>query len=172
MKLSTMIMLLMAIQVSLMVFYTTVDLGSTSAIPIVYNGSNVSVNTTGGNITTAMFYQFISDPTEWTSSAFMIALIAFIVLMAATGIRIFGSTLVSSDTVRFSGLFLVMFGLGSIPIGGLWVLISGLVTPLACAVGDVSCFLPWMIAFLCVMPITVLWFLSCLTWWRTGIIGS
>jgi len=170
MKLSVLVVILMVLQVSLMLFYTTVSTEDTSAIPAVYNGSNVSLNYTGtgGNITTAKFYQFIADPTQWTSSAFMIGLIAFIVVMAATGIRLFGSTLVSSDTVRFAGIFLILFGLGSVPIIGLWGLISNEITAIACKPGVISCFTSWMAAFLITMPLTVMWFLACLTHWRTG----
>lgn len=170
MKLGAMIVFLMAIQVSIMLFYNPVSLDNTSAIPNVYNGSNVSVNYTGtgGDISTAKFYQFIADPTQWTSSAFMIGLIAFVVLMAAAGIRIFGSTLVSSDTVRFAGIFLILFGLGSVPILGLWGVISNGISSIACDIDSVSCFPAWMVAFLCTMPITVMWFLACLTHWRTG----
>jgi len=165
-----MILILMALQVSMMLFYNTASLDDISAIPNVYDGSNVSINYTGtGNgVTTAKFYQFIADPTQWTSSAFMIGLIAFVVLMAASGIRIFGSTLVSSDTVRFAGIFLILFGLGSIPIIQLWTLISSGVTSIACVDPAVSCFASWMVAFLCTLPLTVMWFLACLTHWRTG----
>lgn len=170
MKLSVMIVILMAIQVSLMLFYTTVSVDNTDAIPNLYNGSNVSIDFDGNGteITTAKFFQFIADPTQWSSSTFMIALVAFIVLLAATGVRIFGSTLVSSDTVRFSPIFLIVFGLGSIPIVGLWGLISNEVTSIACETAAVSCFASWMIAFLFTMPLTVMWFLACLTHWRTG----
>ena len=98
----------------------------------------------------------------------MIGLILFIVVMAAAGIRLFGSTLVSSDTIRFAGIFLILFGLGSVPIVGLWGLISGEITSMACDIDVVSCFPAWMIAFLVTMPLTVMWFLACLTHWRTG----
>jgi len=167
-------MLLMAIQISLMVFYTTVDVSSTSPTPVVYSGANDSeaVVDSGGLFTTAMFFQFIATPTQWAASAFILALVAFVGAMAIAGVRVAGFTAVSSDTVRFAPLFLAMFGLGSIPVVGLWEVIAGGITPLACEVGAVSCFASWMGAFLCVMPITVLWFLSCLTWWRTGAIGS
>ena len=164
-----MIVILMAIQVSLMLFYSTVSVDNTAAIPNMYNGSNTSLNATvTGGFTTAKFFQFIADPTQWTSSAFMITLIAFVVLMAATGVRLFGSTLVSSDTVRFSGIFLILFGLGSVPIVGLWGLINKEVTAIACNFGSLSCFTSWMAAFIFVMPLTVMWFLACLTHWRTG----
>ena len=44
MKLSALIVILMVLQVSLMLFYTTISTEDTSAIPAVYNGSNVSLD--------------------------------------------------------------------------------------------------------------------------------
>ena len=168
MKIYTMLMILLMIQVSVMICDQSVNPEDTTAIPNMYNSTETSLNET-----TNYFWNFASNPTRWTDSdLFRWATITFVATLIATGVTILGSTLVSSDVVRFSPVFVLLLGVGSIPITSLWGVIMREVGAKACTAGTLSCFPAWLAAFLICGPLAVTWFSVCLHNWRTGSMTS
>lgn len=170
MKLGVMIMMLLCLQVTIMMFDNTISVDNTDAIPGVYNQTGVINGTsTVTNASTSMFWGYVSNPTKWTNTSLVVYLVAFIAALAVSGITILGSTAISSDTIRFAPLFMILFGVGSIPIVSFWGVLQREVGAFACASGTLTCWTAWLVPFLIIGPLTTMWFLACFTHWRTGL---
>ncbi len=163
-------MILFALQVTMMTFDNTTSMDNTDATPIPYNASGVVNGTaTNSSATSNEVWSFLSNPTKWANSSLLIYLVAFIAAIAISGITILGSTAISSDTVRFAPLFMIVFGAGSVPIVNFWQVLQREVSAVACVPESLTCWTGWLVPFLFIAPLTVMWFFACFTWWRTGL---
>lgn len=165
MKLLTLAMILVIVQLSVGLWDRTIDIEGSEAIPTPY-GTNVSINST-----TNYLYNFVLNPTSWADSALIAFLIGVTVFIASASIvaGIFKYT--PSDTVWFAGVFSALIGLGSIPIGRLFSVIDREIKLFACVPGA-YCTPAIIVAGLTAGLLGLAWVLVCLNWWRTGSTGS
>ena len=173
MKIGVMIMILLILQVTIMTFDNTISVDTIEAVPSVYNESGIVNGTvTNSSVSSNIFWAYISNPTRWTNTSLVVYLVAFIAALSVAGITILGSTAISSDTIRFAPIFMVLFGIGSIPLVSFWGVIQREVGAFACAGGALTCWTAWLIPFIIVGPLSAMWFLACFTHWRTGLATS
>lgn len=172
MKIYVIALILFMIQISTMMLHATVDVNTLDAVPLPFNQSGVidgSASIFESFVDISAFWQFVANPTNWTNTNLIKYLLAFIIFITLSGATIVGFTAISSDTVRFGPLFAIIFAIGSMPIVSLWNMIQKDVTAVACATGQISCWMSWMVPFIIVTPLTLIWFFACISHWRTGL---
>ena len=164
MKLLTLAMILVIVQLSVGLFEKTIDIDVGDAVPQQY-GLDVSVNST-----TNYLYDFVVNPHSWASTALLTFLIGITTFIATASIvaGIFRYT--PTDTVWFAGLFSVMISLGSVPVVRLYSVIDKEIGAFACSAGTL-CTPAIIVASLTAGLLGLAWVLACLSWWRTGSTG-
>ncbi len=164
MKLLTLAMLLVIIQLSIGLFDNTISVDGESAVPEMY-GSNVSLNST-----TNYLYDFVTNPLSWSSTAFIVFLVSITTFITAASIAAGFFKYQPSDTVYFAGLFSVFIGLGAVPIVGLFNVINREIGAFACVAGS-YCTPAIIFATMTAGALGLAWVMACLHWWRVGGVG-
>lgn len=173
MRLVPMLMILIMLQLGLWIFYHNADPTQAEGgfmqpnMTNIYQQSNVSVPNSG----TA--WNFFFDPVQWNSNAFIYYLLGGVIALGTIGAA--GAFFFRSDIAILFGLFVVILGLGTIPIIGLWNAINSeiaygtlsgvcpistdpLIPTPPCTIGII------LSAIICV-PLTVYWIFVCIEWW-------
>ncbi len=164
MKLLTLAMILVIIQLSIGMFDNTISIDGEAAVPEMY-GSDVSLNST-----TNYLFDFVTNPRQWSRSALIVFLLSITVFISASSIAAGFFKYQPSDTVYFAGLFSVLIGLGSIPIIGLFNVINREIGAFACSAGS-YCTTAIIFASLTAGTLALAWVMACINWWRTGSTG-
>lgn len=165
MKLLTLAMILVIVQLSIGLFDNTISIEGTEAVPQAY-GLNVTINST-----TNYLYDFVTNPHGWGSTALIAFLVGITTFIVAASIVAGIFRYAPSDTVWFAGLFSVMIGLGSVPVVSLFNVINREIGVFACAAGT-YCTPAIVIATMTAGLLGLAWVFACLSWWRTGSTGT
>jgi len=153
MKLSNMIMVLVIIQAAIIMY----DQVYSSDYELTAYDSNETI-----------MWDFIADPTGWSSTALLIALIA---IGAAGAAFIIVGTFLStpSDTALFSPIFILLLGVGAIPIVSLYHVFTRNVALFGCT--SMPCApATWLWVFTGGI-IGLFYILSVLEWWSGRSMG-
>ncbi len=164
MKLLTLAMILVVIQLSIGLFDNTISVDGESAVPLQY-GSDVSINGT-----TNYLYDFVTNPHSWSQTALIIFLGSVTLFITSASIAAGFFKYQPSDTVYFAGLFSLFIGLGSIPIVSLFGVINREIGAFACSAGS-FCTPAIIFASVTAGLLGLAWVMACLNWWRTGSTG-
>lgn len=164
MKLLTLAMILVIIQLSIGLFDNTISIEGAEAVPEAY-GLNVTINST-----TNYLYDFVTNPHGWGSTALIAFLIGITVAITAGSIVAGIFKYQPSDTIYFAGLFSLFIGLGSVPVVSLFNVINREIGAFACAAGT-YCTPAILVATLTAGLLGLAWVLACVNWWRTGSTG-
>ena len=165
MKMLTLAILLVVIQLSIGLFDNTISVDGEAAVPTMY-GSNVSIDST-----TNYLYDFVTNPLGWGDSNFIIYLIGVTATLAAAAIAAGFLRSQPSDSIYFAPLFVVFLGLGAIPVVGLFNVINREIGAFACVAGSYCT--PAIIAgSLTAGLLGLAWVMACVNWWRTGSTGN
>lgn len=164
MKMLTLAILLVVIQLSIGLFDNTISVDGESAVPAMY-GSNVSINST-----TNYLYDFVTDPLGWGNNEFIIYLVGVTATLAVAAIAAGFLRSQPSDSIYFAPLFVVFLGLGAIPIVGLFNVINREIGAFACSAGG-YCVPAIVIGALTAGALGLSWVITCIHWWRTGGVG-
>lgn len=164
MKLLTLAMILVIIQLSIGLFDNTISVDGEAAVPEQY-GNEVSVNGT-----TNYLYDFVTNPHGWSQTALIIFLGSVTLFITSASIAAGFFKYQPADVVYFAGLFSVFIGLGSIPIVSLFGVINREMEVFACSAGS-FCTPAIIVASLTAGALGLAWVMACLNWWRTGSTG-
>lgn len=153
MKLGSMIMFLVIVQLSFMLFDNTLTDTSYNLSP-----NNVS----SGNSTVNSVYDFIINPTVWANSNFMSYLSGYLL---TTGGIVVGLFLVFRPDITITfGLFVFFLGFGAIPIINIYNLIVREVGAFACTPG-VPCSIAIILAALTAGLLALYYVICCIEFW-------
>jgi len=115
------------------------------------------------NNTAAPTWGFIINPVNWGGTSFFTTMAAIMGVTGAIGIGLY--LLFRSDLALLFGLFLWLLGLGAIPIGTMWTLVTSDVGMYACVAGAPSCFPAILAGIFTAGIIGFIYVLACLSWW-------
>ncbi len=114
-------------------------------------------------------WSFAADPTDWRGSQFLIFF--FTILAAGAGATIVGAVIgYKGDMILFFGTFTFFLALGSVPILGLYKVISRDVSFFGCET-MVTCIPAVLLWVFTGGILAVFYVLAVLDWWRTGSTG-
>ncbi len=164
MKLLTLAMVLVIVQLSIGLFDLSLSLDGESAVPVQY-GSDVSINST-----TNYLYDFVTNPHSWSQSALILFLVSVTAFIVTASIAAGFFKYQPADVVYFAGLFSVFVGLGSVPVISLFNVINREIGAFACSAGS-YCTPAIIVAALTAGLLGLAWLIACLNWWRTGSTG-
>lgn len=164
MKLLTLAMILVVVQLSIGLFDNTISVDGEAAVPLQY-GNDVSINGT-----TNYLYDFVTNPHSWSQSALLLFLVSVTAFIVTASIAAGFFKYQPADVVYFAGLFSVFIGLGSIPIWSLFEVINREIKIFACSAGS-FCTPAIIFASLTAGLLGLAWVMACLNWWRTGSTG-
>lgn len=169
MRLVPLFMILLMLQLGLWIFYHNADPSQAengfmqTNVTNIYAQNNITAPNSGEG------WNFFFDPVQWNSSAFIIFLLGGIVALGAIGAA--GSFFFRSDITLLFPLFIIIIGLGTIPIISLFNAINSEVgTGLFAGVCPIipgqayTCGLSIIISALICVPLTVYWIFVCLEW--------
>lgn len=115
----------------------------------------------GDNETT--IWSFATNPAEWSSSSFIVTLLALVSVTGAIGIGVYLYT--KSDTILFFSIFELLIGVGMVPIISLYQVFTRDITMFGCEVGGAVCtngIIAWVFTG---GILAILYILACLEWW-------
>jgi len=148
MKLSNMIMILIIIQATV-IFYDQV-----------YDSGSYELEAYGDNETS--IWKFVSDPSSWTDTAFLIVLV--LLGAGATAFIVVGTFLnTPSDTALFSTVFTLFIAAGAVPIISLYHVFTRNVEMFGCsAMPCTTATLAWVLTG---GLLAIFYILAVLEWW-------
>ena len=153
MKLYYMIAILVVIQASILLFDVGLGGGGYTLDP--YNSSS-EFNNTDNTV-----WEFVTNPTGWESTNFLLILASLVTVGGAIGIGVYLVT--KSDLALLFSVFTVLLGFGSIPIISLYNLMNRNVAFFGCV--ETPC--PIGIFFWTITGglLGLAYVLSCIEWW-------
>lgn len=122
----------------------------------------------GGSLTGNFVLMTLLQPQNWSTNGLLIILglgiVVGTVAALAGSVSAFGITITRSDISALFPLFLVLVGLGSVPIISFYSFITRNVGQFACTVGS-SCPPAMIIGSLTAGVLALVWIFTCLEWW-------
>ena len=177
MKLLPLIFLLMAIQMSLAVYYlsplsnngATGPYNASSASFFChynnnysnYNDANTSVTVSGSDYNGGDIWNTIFCPANGNSSRMILYLIAFALLIGAVGFIPFINR---SDLSLLSGPFIFILCAGAPTIIQVYTFLNSEVSAIACGTAVGACFMGQFVAILIAGTLLITWIMACTEW--------
>jgi hypothetical protein len=180
MKLLSMFLLLMSINIALLMYSAGANqtLGNSTAL-LGDNGAMVEWDTVNpaygelnqyndsgtpsdaGNYNSLDFWKGFLNPMGGNNSRIVLYLVAFALLIGALGFIPFINR---SDLSVLSGPFIILVAVSGPTIVGLWSFINGQSSGFFCEIGR-SCFISNLLASIIAGTLFISWIFACLEWW-------
>ena len=162
MRLFGMIMVMLLIQAGIMIFDGLI-LDETTTTPDQnllnpYNMNNQSINDTSNSV-----WSFVTNPSGWSASDLILMLITTLGITSAVIVGLYVAT--QSDILLILAFFIWLVGLGSIPVGSLYIFVTREASFYACPIIGQGCTVASLAGMFTAGVLGLFWVFSCLEWW-------